>query len=227
MKNQFYCPACGSPRLKRGPCSTCGVRLCGGCKAPLPVGRASRYCSECRRVREKKWNEANPEKVLEIKRKWREENREQHRQCCRKWLEANTARAKEAVSRWQDQNWDRVLAAGRKWSATHPEKIREKCRRRRARKKGCVVSSADIAVVVERSGGRCAACNALVPEEFRHIDHIVPLAKGGPHSTENLQLLCYRCNTRKGTRLPDEFTPDRWVKKPNPEQPFLLNPDWK
>lgn len=33
-----------------------------------------------------------------------------------------------------------------------------------------------------------------------HVDHIIPRALGGADVEENLQLLCPRCNTRKGTR---------------------------
>lgn len=35
---------------------------------------------------------------------------------------------------------------------------------------------------------------------FPHIDHVIPLARGGADSEENLQLLCRPCNLRKGAR---------------------------
>ena len=34
-----------------------------------------------------------------------------------------------------------------------------------------------------------------------HVDHIVPLARGGRHAVGNLQALCQRHNTSKGDKL--------------------------
>lgn len=51
--------------------------------------------------------------------------------------------------------------------------------------------------VYERCGGRCVECEATYP---LHIDHMVPLARGGSDGVSNLQVLCDRCNLRKGAR---------------------------
>ena len=34
-----------------------------------------------------------------------------------------------------------------------------------------------------------------------HVDHVVPLAKGGIESITNLQILCETCNLKKGSKL--------------------------
>ncbi len=56
-----------------------------------------------------------------------------------------------------------------------------------------------------RDHGYCVQCHKDISEEQRnisevHVDHIVPLAKGGLNDISNLQLLCEHCNTRKGAR---------------------------
>lgn len=45
---------------------------------------------------------------------------------------------------------------------------------------------------------RCAHCGAtLVDKVNAHLDHIVPVKRGGRHERGNLQWLCLRCNIAK------------------------------
>ena len=46
----------------------------------------------------------------------------------------------------------------------------------------------------QRFGGKCASCGATNYLEF---DHIIPVAKGGNNSDNNVQLLCRNCNLKK------------------------------
>jgi hypothetical protein len=50
-----------------------------------------------------------------------------------------------------------------------------------------------------RDGFQCRACHR--PQSNLQIDHILPVSLGGTTFPENLQLLCARCNQRKGNRV--------------------------
>ncbi len=51
--------------------------------------------------------------------------------------------------------------------------------------------------VFARDGNRCQYCG----DQADSIDHVVPRAKGGPHTWENVVAACRPCNVRKRDRL--------------------------
>ncbi len=50
--------------------------------------------------------------------------------------------------------------------------------------------------VFERDGYRCAICGCD-NRDYLDLDHIIPMAKGGKSTLDNLQTLCHLCNCRK------------------------------
>lgn len=56
----------------------------------------------------------------------------------------------------------------------------------------------DRAEVLERDGGACRRCGAT---DHLSIDHVIPVALGGPERPENYQVLCRACNSSKGARV--------------------------
>ena len=46
---------------------------------------------------------------------------------------------------------------------------------------------------------KCAGCTHYYHQKDLTVDHIIPTAKGGQDTQDNKQLLCFHCNTTKGT----------------------------
>lgn len=57
--------------------------------------------------------------------------------------------------------------------------------------------------VFVRDGFRCVLCGATASDEGTklHVDHIIPVFKGGTNSIDNLRTLCAECNLGKGTLM--------------------------
>ena len=53
--------------------------------------------------------------------------------------------------------------------------------------------------------GRCHYCGQVFPHRELTMDHLVPLARGGRSTRDNLVPCCKECNTRKKTLLPIEW----------------------
>lgn len=63
--------------------------------------------------------------------------------------------------------------------------------------------------VCARDRGKCAYCRNDLMSELSaddHIDHIVPLSRGGCNDLVNLQLLCSGCNIRKSNAIVEVAT---------------------
>jgi 5-methylcytosine-specific restriction endonuclease McrA len=98
-----------------------------------------------------------------------------------------------------------------------PKKLREgrvRCEaRRRARKVGVVaeVFSKQFQALMTMWGAACLKCGSV-----HHLawDHVIPLARGGPHVVTNLQRLCRGCNSRKRTDVADYRSAEQieWAK---------------
>jgi 5-methylcytosine-specific restriction endonuclease McrA len=58
-------------------------------------------------------------------------------------------------------------------------------------------------LVWQRDGGRCRNCGS---RSNLHFDHVIPRSWGGASTVKNVQLLCCRCNLRKGASLVDGGT---------------------
>lgn len=69
--------------------------------------------------------------------------------------------------------------------------------------------------IIRRDGNRCQYCGRS--DAPMTIDHIVPKAKGGRDTWENLVTACTKCNNKKGDRTPQEshMTLIRKPFKPN------------
>ncbi len=55
--------------------------------------------------------------------------------------------------------------------------------------------------IYSRDGYRCRKCGVSNRYAQLEIDHIIPIAKGGKTTYDNLQTLCHKCNVEKGDRL--------------------------
>ena len=56
--------------------------------------------------------------------------------------------------------------------------------------------------IMERDHYTCQNCGKYMPDEVGlHIDHIIPIAKGGKSVASNLRVLCSKCNGKKGAKM--------------------------
>lgn len=110
----------------------------------------------------------------------------------------------QATARWV--NPDKAAEYQREYQKKNPHAGRRVQHMRDAVKRGAgKIEPIERAVVFHRDGGRCQIAShcggAPLPERGWHLDHIVPLSRGGDHTYANVQAACATCNMRKSNRV--------------------------
>ena len=150
----------------------------------------------------------------EYDRQWRKNNLDKRRETVRKFKLKNPDKVYAWKRQWIKNNLDKYRETARKAYHRNPGAAIEKVQRRRSLKKGVTVERLPNGyqqVLLLAQKFLCAGphCRADISWDGKRkgydIDHIVPLAKGGPHKLENLQLLCPPCNMSKGKKMMEEW----------------------
>lgn len=162
-------------------------------------------CRPCNREAVKRYQTANPEKVREMNASQYARNPERIAQ----WLRDNPERAQKKRMEYLEKNRDQLRQKAAAWRVMNPEKARRIAENRRARKfSGGVLSKGISEKLLVLQKGRCPCCGEKLGDDYE-LDHKIPLAKGGPNSDENMQLLRSKCNRQKGAKHPVDFMQSR------------------
>ncbi len=150
-----------------------------------------------KREQGKRWREKYQERNKALRREWSKGYRERHRAEIRLKDRIKRAENPEAEKEKRRLKQIRDRDAGRR------KIVRAN---RRARLRGAGKLSASIYPwLLEKQKGLCVYCRLPLAGSKAHLDHVVPLALGGPNVDSNMQLLCPPCNQRKGAKHPVSF----------------------
>lgn len=160
-----------------------------------------------RAAQDKAYKQENREKYNARMREWHRKTVEnspeylaRKRAAGRKHYAENQNKRREANKRWY-ANADRSeynLA----WSRANRDKRAEVGRRREARKKGATqIDKFTRQDVWIQGWGVCGICMAPANPDDWHVDHIIPLSRGGQHTLNNVQVSHPRCNLSKYNKL--------------------------
>jgi 5-methylcytosine-specific restriction endonuclease McrA len=111
---------------------------------------------------------------------------------------------------YQPRTVKQRVAKVRAWRKAHPDRLRAASRRwrdsRRARQTETEYEHINPKEIYDRDGGRCHICHNEVPLRFLTLDHLIPVALGGPTVAPNLAVAHRSCNSRMGVaRLPAQL----------------------
>ena len=159
----------------------------------------------------------------------RKEHREELRGKMDKYYKAHKEQLKKSHAQYYQQHKEEEARRWQRYYLENKEKIKARVReynkrhlaeraawesKRRALKRSTQPGltdqqKAEIKEIYRRAkedpNVRCYICGKKIPLGHRHVDHIVPLAKGGKHVPSNLAIACDECNQHKYNKSPQEI----------------------
>uniref|UniRef100_A0A6M3IIH1 Putative homing endonuclease n=1 Tax=viral metagenome TaxID=1070528 RepID=A0A6M3IIH1_9ZZZZ len=163
---------------------------------------------ERKAAKAKQWYKENKERCIAKSKQWREENKERCAAKNKQWREKNKERKVAKEKQWYEENKEYKAAKRKQWCGTERGRLLTglSSQLRRQRKKN-LATNHDLTTqewldIVYSQDHICAGkCHRRYPTSRLTVDHIYPLSRGGLLVRKNVQALCKRCNSSKGSKL--------------------------
>ena len=172
------------------------------CRECLNIQKRSHYSSNKDKIltRNKAWLEANPDKIAAYRKDYYEANRAKKSAYSKAYYEANREDLAAYKKDWAEANREDLAAYNKAWVEANPDRT-------------AAIGGKGLAVA---RGGAASGiydlelCIPFYAESRRlsketgvahHVDHIIPITKGGLHCQTNLQVLTAVENIQKGDSL--------------------------
>ena len=151
--------------------------------------------------------------VIKARAKARYEvNREEILEQAKEYRKNNLDRKRVTNQEWRKNNLEKARLSARQYNARNLDKHREIERQRRAAKANNGFEEYTEQQVLDLYGDNCHICNEPIDLQAQkrpgregwkrglHIDHLVPIAKGGSDSLANVRPAHGLCNIKKGSK---------------------------
>ena len=214
MATDILCPCvkCGATRRdKRGTCIPCKLERQRQYRLENGDRLRARY-AEKTKAANARYRAENAEKIKAHQLAYCEAHREEARVRAMNYLNANReainakARANyDPATSWEKLNPERAKAYRKAYAASVRHKRAAYEQNRRAKKAAGGKLPVDIVYrLLELQKGKCACC-ARPLKGMYHLDHIMPISRGGENTERNVQLLLPQCNLSKNAKDPIEY----------------------
>jgi hypothetical protein len=112
--------------------------------------------------------------------------KEHDRIACQQWRKSNREKENSRIKRWKNKNLSKVLANNS---------------RRRAKEISSILmlhsDQEGIIKTIYEASSRISECIGIK----HHVDHVIPISRGGYHIHTNLQILPAKINLKKSSKL--------------------------
>lgn len=188
---------------------------CKSCRAAKRAAKAGELNAQRRqayaespgetRQRNKTWLEKNKDKVNQLRRERRSAAPEKYRRQAREFYAKNRDKIVEETRQKRANNPYKHRQCSLRWTKQNPDKRKVQSQKRRAfiNNANGSYTEQEWQQLKDYYNHTCLRCHRAEPEIKLTVDHVVPLSLGGSNSIDNLQPLCFQCNSGKKDKIID------------------------
>ena len=151
----------------------------------------------------------NKERIVKQKKEFYENNKERMNLISKNNYIKNRKYYNESSKKYRKDNPLRCSRLKKEWSQTIDGKLSKKTNNHKRNSKIRTTNDKTITIkslnnLLEEQNNKCKYCNIDLDFNVKfqvHLDHIVPIAKGGQHSIKNVVFSCKRCNLKKSDKI--------------------------
>lgn len=184
-------------------------------------------CKKCQIILALQWNIKNKIKYHKNLYNWRGKNPERNKEISKKCYAKNRDKRIMEMKENYRKNRSYYIKSAIEWTKNNPEKKKKYNRQsylnfkkkypekyKAKKKKYCAFArmkglykttdvTVDFLVNLKLNTKICPYCQQPIIKY--HLDHKIPLSKGGTHTKENVTYCCEKCNLKKNNKTDKEF----------------------
>jgi len=182
-------------------------------------------CKECRKIdgqeyqiknrkeiaiRKKQYYSLNQEKIREAGKLYRDNNIEIIKDRKKIYALSNKEKIAKQQKEWRLKNKDKISKYIKGYLQTeHGKKVFKRIKQKRRALKYTTadntITEKSLQELIKLQNNKCYKCKKELDFKSKnqvHLDHHIPISKGGKHSMENVVYLCKTCNLIKAAKIP-------------------------
>lgn len=168
------------------------------------------YCKTCEKEYSKFYREKNKEKLSILKSEYYFKNKEDISLKQKQYKIENRERIlcikKISGAKYREKNKEKIATQRKIYSKTLSCNVSKKNYKHKRR---TIENDGDLThkelFLLQKNVNKCYWCSNKIHGNKYHIDHYIPLSKGGEHTLSNLVISCPTCNLKKNAKDPIEF----------------------
>ena len=151
----------------------------------------------------KVYHEKNKKQIAKTRKDYYNKHKEERQEYRRQYRLINKEKLSRKNREYRQRNKEQIRAANKIYRRNNLGKYAFLSSTRRVRKlgNGAGLTKGEWEQILIDHDYKCAYCE----DPYEHLDHILPVSKGGPHLKDNVQPLCSWCNSMKINKTESEF----------------------